>query len=336
MSLSVETDLIIGYADDGGTWGDDTIVATNSTYNEFGNNSFPFKLPATAYAFLKRYYANRQADAYNLKKIETRTANIATRPTNGLEWYYLLGLSASAAGVHTLTPIAEGQSMRSRVVRYESKGGSVNRYVAFVGSKTITCSETFTFLPIGNTSSMSVSMAHKQMNLNADTGLNQAHNGPALPSSISAEYRKDSSMVLSWDGDPIKNSVHQIQVNGINTLLIDQILNQQNANNIYEGALDFAVNLKVYRGHLAEIFQDMYDQKGTDTGKALVFTIYQVNSSNYKTFTFSDMHIITPDSPVQPIVAEQEFQYPYEDYTLIGNLTDIKVKDGVADSFYND
>jgi hypothetical protein len=183
---------------------------------------------------------------------------------------------------------------------------------------------------------MAVSLAHKQTLLGADTGLNQAHNGPALPSSVSKEYRKDSNMVLTWDGDSIKDSVHQIQVSGVNTLLIDQVLNAQNTNNIYEGQLDMAVNIKMYRGHMSELFQDMYDQKDTDTGKALIFTIYQVNSSNYKTFTFSDCHAIEYDSPVQPVVAEQEAQYPYEDFMIMGNLTSIAVKDGVADSFYND
>lgn len=335
MSLSVETDLIIGWADEA-TEGTDPINSTSATYNEFGNNNMPFKLPRASYQYLKRYYNSRQADAFNLKKIVSSTENIATRPTNGLEWFYLLGLSSSAAGVHTLTPIAEGQSLPFRTVRYESKGGSVSRFVSFVGGKTMNVSETFTFIPHGNTSSIASTIAHKQKLLNADTSLNEAHNGPALPSSISKEYRKDSGMVLTWDGDSIVGSVHQIQITGVNTLLVDQILNSQNANNIYEGALDFAINLKLYRGHLAELFQDMYDQKDTDTGKALVFKIFQVNSSNYKQFTFSDCHIFEPDSPVTPNIGDREPQYPWEDYIIQGNLTNILVKDGVADAFYKD
>jgi hypothetical protein len=110
MALNVETSLIIGWAYEASE-GTDPIVAVDSTYNEFGNNALPFKLPSASYRFLKRYYAARQPSAFNLKKIENKTENVATRPTNGLEWYYLLGLSSSAAGVHTLTPIAEGQSL---------------------------------------------------------------------------------------------------------------------------------------------------------------------------------------------------------------------------------
>lgn len=335
MSLSVETDLIIGWADEASE-GTDPIVAVDSTYNEFGNNSVKFGLPKSSYNWLKNYYSGRQASSYVLKKITHSLENFGSRPTNGLEWYYLLGLSESAAGVHTLTPIAEGQSLPTRVIRYESKGGSSERFVTYLTSKSVMVSETFTFVPKANTSNLNVTLAHKEMKLNGDTGLNQAHNGPALPSSISKEYRKDSAASCLWDGNEVINSLHTIQISGINKLLIDQILNNQEANNIFEGELDFAINIEMYRGHSNLFFQDMYDQKGTNVGKPLIFNIRQVNSTNYKTFTFSDCHIISPDAEVEPKPAPGDLQYPNERFMLMGTLDDIKVKDGVADGFYND
>ncbi len=325
--MTAET-LNIGWADEA-TRNTDPITTGTSDYHLFGVNSQDIKLPNKETEWSRTTTNSPWANELRVSKGRSNGAMI-NYPVDGLMWYYWFGDSASSAGVHTLSALAEGTLLPSFTTRYELLV-DINRYVTQTSCVVRAIDETFSMRgPGGLPSQLGVQWVAQDTQEGASTGLNSTHtNGPALLGSDT--YRNNSSMAFTWNTEDLAANLIKMQISGVNILHEVPILNQDELGYIFNGEKIMMCNFLVVRGKDASLYSDALAQ----TKRNLVFTIYN-GGTNYKTFTLTNVALERAEEVIKiPPDATNETQYAEQYFGMVTSAT-LAVKDGVADARYGD
>lgn len=302
-------------------------IASGQDYYKFGNYVQSWGLyPSNKWDFYP-YFTGASLEAQQLYIAQQLPQAVLSYETiNTIALYRLLGSSSTAAGVHTITPVAYGTRLPTTTVRYETANASESIRKSMVGCKTTQASFTVDFRqPQARVSTTEVLLG-QQIVTPTDTAANE----PIYPGSVNNTYKKDSNFVFTWDGvdfAPYIRDFSYVGDNGSQQIVID---GQTYPQDIREGNYQHAVAFTVQRNTNTDIFDDVLAQE-TEL-KDVVLTIYQ-SATEYVTFNFTDL--IGNVEMNHAFGANKE--KPTYKFEGIGRTLSISSKDGLSEStFYGE
>jgi hypothetical protein len=243
-----------------------------------------------------------------------------------------MGDSSTATSIHTLSNINYGTDQPWITVRSQMTGNTDPLYISAKGAKVQ--SVDFTLNLLSDWPYMTEGISYNAIKTEA------ADHAAAYTPVIATDdylmngtqrsdwYVADTNTVFTWDGDDFVSSLAFINASIIQHHKLGFRDNQTELEFIKTGKFQFLFNISFVRGDCSEIWTD-YLAGGQ---KTMVFKIFNNKTSDYyRQYTWTNATITKVNAPYTEVVQDNI-------WGISGFAEDleVKVKDGVSDSFYDD
>jgi hypothetical protein len=274
------------------TRGTDIITVAENVAYKFGEEKQPMgDYPTPKITPHITYYNNsREPSDQHVASYEV-VGQLGFVPVNGLEWYFFLGSSSSAADVHTISALDDGEKP-TRTIRTESANASENLRYNYTYGKTAQLGFSVDLKTPNQFAAISNMIVCDQIKT-SEAGYTITPSDPVA----NEPYAYASNFVFNWDqgGTPVDYSDVLLDFSyiGVDNLLTEYLDNQNYANWLLEGRFTHAINMTIERGSDKQIFTDFIAQLSSDTFKDCRLKIFNWGSTTlYTQLDFSSCMII--------------------------------------------
>ena len=339
-TLTQHRTKIIGWAEHV-TPGDTPITGAGTPYYEFGKRTKGSgNFPSKNYNIYS-YYAGSRDPKHNISTIEP-LAGVAFQPTNGLEFYYAFGDSASA-GVspdadHTIGGINQGE-LPSRVIRYQSENATENIREEAINTKTKALN--FQLFNVARNIQSPVTIGVGFQATDIRPASYNANFSPVFASGKEEMYFADkSNFVLNWDQGAIidivdyKDTLMNFQYICDMTTQFQPLVEQMIPNAILDGVRTHVLIFDLLRGDDTRIYDDHQAQTRTNTPRDARIKCYAKGSTTeYIQLDFKDVYTSKVDMNDGDVGRDE-----LDIYKVVAVCSSVipTIRDGVADGFYSD
>ena len=324
--MSINTESLVAWLAEAT---EETSAITDTTYF-FGINSMQMDLGGEQHEWTSHYYNGYEADSVTLAKAMASNV-VSFWPVNGIPYYYIMGNSVTASSIHTLSALSTS-AVPTMTYRIEDNNGTAPTRDEIVGCKVKNVVYQLDHSRKGSIGTMAINLD----GIGFNTPATSTTIAPAYPSSKTGLYKPDSNFVFKWDsdlasspsGDDFRTYLTNMNLSTGRVLLPEQVMNQAEIEHNFIGDLFHTFSFRVPRGP----DKSFWDDFKAETLHNFTYRIYN-SASEYIWFDMTDAAIWDIKRPWEKRAGNNTPHYQVEGTVRSAS---IKVKDGVANSFYGD
>ncbi|KKK67259.1 hypothetical protein LCGC14_2955850, partial [marine sediment metagenome] len=256
-------------------------------------------------------------------------------PVNGIMLYLLFGGSSTLTSIHTVGGVSNilgpGGVQPWITIRSQMTGGTDDKFISAKGAKIQSVGSNVNFL--SDWKYMTETITYNA--IKTEAAAHAAAYSPVHPTDdylMNGTPRTDrycvnpDNTIFTWSGDNFLSEIAGLNIENVNHHRLGRIDNQTELEYIDLGNYTKIFTMSFTRGNVEEIWNDF--KAGTQ--RTMVFKIYN-GSTYYREYTWTKATLTKCNAPYTDLKETNL-------WTVSGfaEQLEIKIKDGVSDSFYDD